>query len=66
MDQRTRIFFGAIAVAVALVIIGILYIAGHFIPSGVHNKHAILAFVLAAGALIVANFNRPTTAIARR
>ena len=66
MDQRMRIFLGAIAAAAVLVIVGILYLAGHFIPSGVHYKHAILAFVLAVGALIIANFNRPTTAIARR
>jgi hypothetical protein len=67
MDQRMRIFFGAIAAAVILVIISGLYWTGHFFyPTGVHHKHAILAIVLAAGALIIANFNRPTTAIARR
>jgi len=67
MDQRMRIFLGAIAAAVVLVIICGLYWTGHFFyPTGVHHKHAILAFVLAIGALIVANFNRPTTAIARR
>jgi hypothetical protein len=67
MDQRMRIFYGAIVVAVLLVIIGGLYWTGHFFyPTGVHHKHAILAFVLAVGALIVANFNRPAPAIARR
>lgn len=60
------LFLGAIAAAVLLVIIAGLYWTGHFIPSGVHHKHALLAIVLAVGALIVANFNRPAAAMARR
>ena len=66
MQQRMLMFYGSIAAAVVLAIIGVLYLAGDFIPSGVHDKHAILAFVLAVGALIVANFNRPGAAISRR
>jgi hypothetical protein len=60
-DQRAIIFYGAIVVAVVLAVVGVLYLMGDmFYPKGVHDKHAILAFVLAAGALIVANFNRPS------
>ena len=59
-DQRQLLFLGAIVVAVLLAIIGVLYLAGDFVPSGVHHKHAILAFALAVGALIIANFNRPS------
>jgi hypothetical protein len=67
MNQRQQIFLGAIVVAVVLVIVGGLYWTGHFFyPTGVHHKHAILAFVLAVGALIVANFNRPAAAGATR
>ncbi|HVC83008.1 MAG TPA: hypothetical protein VN837_11625 [Chloroflexota bacterium] len=67
MDQRMTIFLGAIAAAVLLVIIAALYWSGHmFYPTGVHHKHAILAIVLAAGALVIANFNRPSAAVARR
>ncbi|HVA90058.1 MAG TPA: hypothetical protein VNL71_09460 [Chloroflexota bacterium] len=67
MDQRTTIFLGAIAAAVLLVIIAGFYWTGHmFYPTGVHHKHAVLAIVLAIGALVVANFNRPSSAIARR
>jgi hypothetical protein len=58
-QQRTQIFYGAIALAVIFVIVAILYLLGDSIPSGVHYKHAILAFVLAVGSLVVANFNRP-------
>ena len=67
MDQRMTIFLGAIAAAVLLVIIAGLYWTGHmFYPTGVHHKHAILAIVLAAGAAIIANFNRPGVAVAGR
>jgi hypothetical protein len=57
------IFLLAIAAAVVLAIVGILYFGGHmFYPTGVHKKHAILAWALAVGALVVANFNRPSAA----
>jgi hypothetical protein len=60
-QQRTLIFYGAIVVAIVLAIVGVLYLAGDmFYPTGRHVKHAILAFVLAVGALIIANFNRPS------
>jgi hypothetical protein len=59
------IFVLAILAAFVLAVIGILYYGGHFIPSGVHHKHAYLAWALAIGALIVANFNRPVTAVRR-
>jgi hypothetical protein len=62
-QQRTLMFYGAIAAAVILAIIGVLYLAGDFVPTGRHVKHALLAFVLAAGALVVANFNRPSVAL---
>jgi hypothetical protein len=58
-DQRALLFYGAIVVAVVLVIVGVLYWGGHgpFI-AGVHHKHAILCWALAVCALVVANFNR--------
>jgi hypothetical protein len=57
-------FYGAIVGAIVLAIIGLLYLTGNmFYPKGIHGKHAILAFVLAGGALIVANFNRPNVAV---
>jgi hypothetical protein len=61
-DQRRMILMLALVAAVVLAIIGVLYLAGDFIPSGKHTKHAILAFALAVGALVVANFNRPGAA----
>ena len=62
--DRQRIFLLAVAAAVVLVVIGILYLTSHFIPSGFHWKHAVLCFALAAGALVVANFNRPGVSVA--
>jgi len=38
--------------AAAFVIIAILYWTGHFIPSGVHTKHGIVAAVLALLCLV--------------
>lgn len=62
-QQRVLLFYAAIAIAVVLAIVGVLYLTGNmFYPKGVHHKHAILAFVLALGALVVANFNRPGVA----
>lgn len=58
-QQRSTLFLASIAAAVILAIIGVLYLAGDFIPSGVRHKHAILAFGLAVLALVFANFNRP-------
>jgi hypothetical protein len=68
-DQRALLFYGAIVVAVVLAIVGVLYWGGHGpFFAGVRHKHAILCWVLAVGALVVANFNRPgaTVAAARR
>lgn len=62
-QQRQMIFYVGIVAAVVLAIIGVLYLVGDFVPSGRHVKHAILAFILAAGALVVANFNRPGIAL---
>jgi hypothetical protein len=60
------ICFGGILAAVILAIIGVLYLAGNGpLDSGRHIKHALLFFVLAAGALAVANFNRPGTGTQR-
>ncbi|MBV8644465.1 MAG: hypothetical protein JO225_11175 [Candidatus Eremiobacteraeota bacterium] len=38
--------------AAVFVIIAILYWTGHFIPSGVHTKHGIVAAVLALLCLV--------------
>jgi hypothetical protein len=65
-NDRQKVFMLAIAAAIVFAIIGILYLTSHFIPSGFHWKHAVLAFVLAAGSLLVANFNRPAARIAAR
>ena len=59
-QKRMRVFCSAVIGALALAIIGVLYLAGHFIPAGVHNFHALLAFALAGVALVVANFTRPS------
>ncbi len=63
-SDRQKVFLLAIAAAAVFVVIGILYLTSHFIPSGFHWKHAVLAFVLAGGSLIVANFNRPGAGVA--
>jgi hypothetical protein len=65
-NDRQRVFMLALAAAAVFIIIGILYLTSHFIPSGFHWKHAVLAFALAAGSLIVANFNRPAANVAAR
>jgi hypothetical protein len=59
-SQRQLIFVLSIVVAVVLAVVAYLYHAGHmFYPTGVHDKHALLAGALAVVALVVANFNRP-------
>ena len=59
-QQRTLVFVGANVAAVILTIIAVLYLAGNGpLEPGRHIKHALLFFVLAAGALAIANFNRP-------
>jgi hypothetical protein len=59
-QQRTFTFVGSLIAAVILAILAILYLAGNGpLDPGRHIKHALLFFVLAAGALAVANFNRP-------
>jgi type IV secretory pathway protease TraF len=63
-SDRQKVFLLAIAAAVVFIIVGILYLTSHSIPSGFHWKHAVLSFALAAGALIVANFNRPGAGVA--
>jgi len=60
-QQRSRTFYSAVVSALILVIVGVLYLAGYFIPTGKHNLHALLAFVLACGLLVFANFIRPTS-----
>ena len=65
-QQRTLVFVGANVAAVILAIIAVLYLAGNGpLEPGRHIKHALLFFVLAAGALAVANFNRPGAASSR-
>lgn len=62
-QQRTPTFVAALVAAVILAIIAVLYLAGNGpLESGRHIKHALLFFALAAGALAVANFNRPGSA----
>lgn len=58
--HSTSLFFGATAAAGILAILAVMYLVGDgpFDP-GRHVKHAVLFFALAAGALIIANFNRP-------
>jgi hypothetical protein len=65
-EQRRMIFLGSIAAAVILAIIAVLFLTGNNpVLSGKHTKHALLFFALAAGALVIANFNRPTAALRR-
>jgi threonine/homoserine/homoserine lactone efflux protein len=47
----------AIVAGVVLAVIGVMYAAGVGISSVHHPKHAILFFVLAAGAFVVAWFS---------
>lgn len=62
-SQRQLVFVLSLVVAVVLAVVAYLYHSGHmFYPTGVHNKHALLAAVLAVAALVVANFNRPGAA----
>ncbi len=42
----------ALLLAAVFLIAAILYATGHGYPSGIHTKHAILAFVLAVLALV--------------
>ncbi len=59
-QQRSLIFVAGIAAAVLLVIIAGLYVTGTMpLDPKRHVKHALLFLALAAGALAVANFNRP-------
>ena len=58
-DQRTIIYYLAIAAAVVLVIAGFLYLGGIVIASGQHSKRALACFGLAVLAAAVAYFTRP-------
>jgi hypothetical protein len=63
-QSRRLIFMGAIAAAIVLAIIGVLYLIGDGpLDPGRQIKHALLFFILAVGALVVANFNRPAVAV---
>jgi hypothetical protein len=56
----------AIGVTVIFVIVGILYLAGAVITTGGgHNKRALVCFVVAVVAAIVAYFTRPQAQVAR-
>ena len=59
-QPKRLMFLGAIAVAIVLAIIAVLYLIGDGpLDPGRQIKHALLFAILAIGALIVANFNRP-------
>ena len=64
-QQRQLVFMVASAVAVLLIVIGILYLAGAVIASGSHDRRAEVCFVIAVVAAIVAFFTRPTTSSGR-
>jgi len=61
-QQRQLVFMVAGAVAVLLVIIGILYLAGAGVASSSHSRRAEACFVIAVVAAIVAFFTRPAIA----
>lgn len=42
----------ALVLAVVFLIVAVLYWTGHFIPSGVHVKHGIVAVILALLSLV--------------
>jgi hypothetical protein len=42
----------SLILAVVFLIIAVLYWTGHFIPSGVHTKHGIVAVILALLCLV--------------
>jgi hypothetical protein len=65
-DQRTIIFYLAIAAAVVLAVAGLLYFAGIGIASLQHTKRAEACFGLAVLALAVAFFTRPRSQTAYR
>lgn len=59
-QNNMSLFLGAIVAAVILAIVGILYLIGDGpLDPGRQIKHALLFFVLAIAALVIANFNRP-------
>ena len=64
-EQRQFVFMLAIGVTVIFVIVGILYLAGAVIATGAHNKRALVCFVVAVVAAIVAYFTRPQAQVAR-
>ncbi len=64
-EQRQFVFMLAIGVTVIFVIVGILYLAGAVITTGAHNKRALVCFVVAVVAAIVAYFTRPQAQVAR-
>jgi hypothetical protein len=58
-DQRTIIYYLAIAAAVVLAIVALMYYGGVGIASVQHTKRALACFVLAVVAAVVAYFTRP-------
>ena len=59
-QHRTLTFGAALVGAVLLALLAVLYLTGLMpLDPRVHVKHALLFFALAAGALAIANFNRP-------
>lgn len=58
-DQRTLLYYLAIAAAVVLVLAGLMYFAGIGIASMQHTKRAMACIGLAVLAAVVAYFTRP-------
>ncbi len=58
-DQRTIIFYLAIAATVVLALVGLLYFGGIVIASGQHTKRGMACIGLAVAAAAVAFFTRP-------
>ncbi len=52
----------ALVLAAVFFIIAILYWTGHFVPSGVHPKHGIVAVILALLCLVWYRFQSAETA----
>jgi len=60
------VFLAACAATILLVVIGILYLAGAVIATGAHDKRAVVCFVIAVVAALIAFATRPIgTRIAR-
>jgi hypothetical protein len=57
--QPGQVFRVACAATVLLLILGILYLAGAVVASGAHDRRAVICFLLAAIAAVIAYIMRP-------